>query len=32
MFFAMIVYLISVRFGFHLFFNSNFWSFWVWIL
>ena len=27
MFFAMIVYLISVRFGFHLFFKSNFWSF-----
>ena len=26
-FFAMRVYLISVRFGFHLFFNSNFLSF-----
>jgi hypothetical protein len=25
--FAMIVYLITDRFGFHLFFNSNFWSF-----
>jgi len=30
--FVMIIYLIAVRFGFHVFFNSNLWSFWVWII